>query len=302
MKVSQLKVRANSDLHLSRFVQGIWRLHEDPAGTEPKRVLQKIEVCLELGINTFDHADIYGGFENEEIFGRALALSPHLKSMIKIVSKCGIQIPGKKFKTKYYDSSPEHITKSVERSLQKLGVECLDLLLIHRPDPLLNPRDISDAFLKLHVEGKVRHFGVSNFTPSQFSLLQNKLHFPVVTNQVEFNPFHTDPLFDGTFDQALDYEFSPMVWSPTAGGRIFSPKNKQENLLLNTLSELGKKYSATNDQILYAWFLLHPAKLIPILGSNNIKHIQSAIGAVDITLSKEDWFRILEVGRGKEVP
>lgn len=301
MKVPQIKIRSNSEIHISRFVQGLWRLHEDPLGVSPKRVLEKIETCLELGINTFDHADIYGGHENEELFGRALAQNPSLKSSIKIISKCGIRIPGDKFQTKYYDLSPMHIRKSVEASLKKLGVERLDLLLLHRPDPLLNPIEVSDAFLQLHVEGKVKEFGVSNFSPSQFSLLQNKLHFPVVTNQIEFNPFHTEPLFDGTFDQAIDNEFSPMVWSPTAGGSIFSPKSKSEVAMLATLNDLGKKYDCAADQILYAWFLLHPAKLIPVLGSNAIKHIQSSVGAFGIELSKEDWFRILEVGRGKEV-
>jgi len=301
MKVSQIKIRSNSDIHISRFVQGLWRLHEDPLGVSPKRVLEKIEACLELGINTFDHADIYGGYENEALFGRALALNPSLKASVKIISKCGIQIPGDEYKTKYYDLSPVHIRKSVEGSLKKLGVERLDLLLIHRPDPLLDPIIVSDAFLQLHVEGKVKAFGVSNFSPSQFSLLQNKLHFPIVTNQIQFNPFHSEPLFDGTFDQAIDNEFSPMVWSPTAGGKIFSPKSKQEVAMLATLNELGKKYSGSADQILYSWFLLHPAKLIPVLGSNDVKHIQSAIGSLDIQLSKEDWFRILEIGRGKEV-
>jgi predicted oxidoreductase len=301
MKVPQIKIRDNSDIHISRFVQGIWRLHEDPKGTSPKRVAEKIEVCLESGINTFDHADIFGGFENEAIFGRALAENPHLKSVIKIICKCGIQIPGKKFKTKYYDSSPAHIRASVESSLSKLGIESLDLLLLHKPDPLLNPGEVSDIFLQLHVEGKVKAFGVSNFTPSQFSLLQKKLHFPVVTNQVQFNPFHTEPLFDGTFDQALDNEFSPMVWSPTAGGSIFSPKTKQENAMLATLNEIGKKYTCSADQVLYAWLLLHPAKLIPILGSNDVNHIRSAVTSLEVQITKEDWFRILEVGRGKEV-
>jgi predicted oxidoreductase len=301
MNVPQIKIRSNSDIHLSRFVQGIWRLHEDPLGATPKRVLEKIEACLELGINTFDHADIYGGFENEELFGRALALSPHLKGLIKIISKCGIQIPGDKYKTKYYDTSPAHMKKSVERSLRKLGVESLDLLLLHRPDPLLNPAEVSDAFLQLNIEGKVKAFGVSNFSPSQFNVLQNKLHLPLVTNQVELSPFHTDPLFDGTFDQAIDNDFCPMVWSPTAGGRIFSPKTKQEKLMLDTLLDLGKKYNCSSDHILYSWFLIHPARLIPILGSNNIEHIRAAVGALDVRISKEDWFRILEVGRGKEV-
>jgi|JI8StandDraft_1071087.scaffolds.fasta_scaffold12272_2 predicted oxidoreductase len=301
MKVPQIKIRSNSETHISRFVHGLWRLHQDPLGVTPKRILEKIEACLLLGINTFDHADIYGGYENEEIFGRALAQNPSLKASIKIVSKCGIQIPTEKYKTKYYDLSPLHIRKSVEGSLKKLGVDCLDLLLIHRPDPLLDPVEVSDAFLQLHVEGKVKAFGVSNFSASQFSLLQNKLHFPIVTNQVEFNPFHTEPLFDGTFDQAIDKEFSPMVWSPTAGGSIFNSKSKPNVTLLGALNELGKKYSCSADQVLYSWFLLHPAKLIPVLGSNDIKHIQSAVGALEIQITKEDWFRILEVGRGKEV-
>lgn len=301
MKVSQIKLRSDSDIHLSRFVYGIWRMHDDPLGVSPKRILEKIDACLELGINTFDHADIYGGFENEELFGKALAQNPSLKAGIKIVTKCGIQVPGTRFKTKYYDSSAAHIKKSVERSLSKLGVDTLDLLLIHRPDPLLNPIEVSDVFLQLHVEGKVKAFGVSNFTPSQFNTLQKRIHFPLVTNQVEFNPFHSKPLFDGTFDGAFDYEFCPMVWSPTAGGKIFRPKTKEEKLLFSTLESLAKAYSCSADQILYAWYLMHPVKLIPILGSNDINHLRSAVGSLEVQITREEWFRILEAGRGIEV-
>ncbi|TGN18936.1 aldo/keto reductase [Leptospira idonii] len=295
-------IQISKEVVFSRLVYGVWRLHEDKEGNSSKRILEKVEVCLSLGIDTFDHADIYGNFGNEELFGKALAEKPEWKTKIKLISKTGIQIPNTNIRTKHYNTGSEHILRSAENSLRNLGVPSLDLLLIHRPDPLLHPEEVASTFTKLKTSGKVKSFGVSNFTISQFAALQSKCDFPLVTNQVEFHPFHTEPLFDGTFDQALQFGFAPMIWSPTAGGRVFSPNTEQEKNLKQSLDVLAKKYGATPDQILYSWYLRHPANLIPVLGTNDTERIRSAVKAFEFPLTREEWFEILEKGRGREVP
>lgn len=300
MTVPKIEI-AKDALTVSRFIYGIWRMHEDKDGVSTKRIIEKIEACLAVGIDSFDHADIYGNFNNEELFGKALAEKPILKSKIKLVTKCGIQIPGNKFTVKHYNTSKDHIRYSVERSLKKLQVDRLDLVLIHRPDPLMNPSEMAQVFESLIQEGKVSHFGVSNFTNSQFQLLQSKFSKKLVTNQVEFSPLHTEPLFDGTFDLSIIEGFSPMVWSPTAGGRIFNPKSEREFAVKQKIEEIANRYSCNPDQILYSWFLNHPAKLIPILGTNDIKRVISASKAFSYPISRTEWFEILEAGRGKEV-
>jgi len=289
-------------LKLSRLVYGVWRLHEDKEGSSPQTILRKIETCLELGIDSFDHADIYGDFGNEALFGKALETKKELKSKIKVITKCGIQIPGNTFHTKHYNTSSSHITHSVENSLKHLGLDKIDLLLIHRPDPLMDAEEISRTFLKLKKEGKVDYFGVSNFTVSQFRMLQSKIDIPLVTNQVEFNPFHVEPLFNGTFDLAQELGFSSMVWSPTAGGAVFSPKEEKQKIVLSVLTEIANKYEKTADQILYSWFFTHPSRLIPVLGTNDLNRIRSAGGSFGFHLTKEEWFRVLEAGTGKPVP
>ncbi|GBF50849.1 oxidoreductase, aldo/keto reductase family protein [Leptospira ryugenii] len=300
MTVPQTTLHSNGP-KISSLVYGIWRMHEDPLGSSPKRILEKIHTCLEQGIDTFDHADIYGDFGNEELFGAALKEEPSLYSRLKIITKCGIQIPGKKFKTKHYNTSAAHIRYSVERSLRKLGLDSLDLVLIHRPDPLMDPEEIAESFLSLSKEGKVKHFGVSNFTTSQFSLLQSAYSKPLVTNQIELSPLVSNALFDGTIDQLFESKCKAMVWSPTAGGRIFKPNEERAKALFETLSEIAKRYAVSPDQILYAWFRVHPAGLIPVLGTNDIDRIISASKSFSFEISRIEWFEILQAGRGKEV-
>ncbi|PJZ77108.1 aldo/keto reductase [Leptospira neocaledonica] len=289
----------------SRLVYGCWRLHMDQKGVNTDRILEKIEVCLESGIDTFDHADLYGEYGNEEKFGTVLKIRPDLKEKIKIITKAGIQYPGPNrpgISVKHYDTSAKYLTSSAENSLKKLNIERINLLLIHRPDPLMDADEIAKSFCSLKESGKVLHFGVSNFTPSQFSLLQSRLDFPLVTNQVEFHPFHTDPLMNGVFDQAQELRIKPMIWSPTAGGRVFQPKTEQEIVLYKTLEGLAKKMDTTLDAVLFSWYLFHPAQLVPVLGTNEPNRIKSATKAFQIRLEREEWFQILEAGTGKRVP
>ncbi|WP_100746433.1 aldo/keto reductase, partial [Leptospira ellisii] len=201
-----------------------------------------------------------------------------------------------------YDTSRAHIVASAENSLKNLNIQKIDLLLIHRPDPLSDPDEIASAFAKLREEGKVLHFGTSNFSGSQFRLLQSRLDFPLSTNQIQFNPLYLDPLSDGTLDQALELRVKPMVWSPTAGGKIFNPREKNGIALLKTLIDLAGKKGKNPDQILYAWFLKHPSGLVPVLGTNDPGRIRSAAGAFDVSLTREEWFEIREAGAGGPVP
>lgn len=300
MMVPQIKF-IKHNVSISRLVYGIWRLHEDKDGFGEEQIYKKINTCLSFGIDTFDHADIYGDFENEERFGMVVKKHPDLKNKIKIITKFGIQVPGSKFPTKHYNTSKEHIRYSVERSLRKLQLDSLDVVLIHRPDPLMDPTEIAEVFESLIQEGKVKHFGVSNFTPSQFQMIQSQYKRPLFTNQVEFHLFHTEPMFDGTFDQMIQFGIHPMVWSPTAGGKIFAPKTESESNTLSKLEEIAKKYGASVDQIVYSWFLNHPAGLIPILGTNDLKRIESAAKCFSFPLTRLDWFSLLEVARGREV-
>ncbi|MEI1278761.1 aldo/keto reductase [Leptospira venezuelensis] len=296
---------SNEGPSFSRFVYGCWRLHSDPKGSGTDRILEKIEVCLDSGIDTFDHADLYGEYGNEERFGLALKSKPGLKDKIKIVTKAGIQLPGPNrsgISVKHYDTSGKYLISSAENSLKKLNVDKLDLLLIHRPDPLMNADEVAKTFRSLKESGKVLYFGVSNFTPSQFSLLQSRLDFPLVTNQVEFHPFYPDPLVNGVFDQAQELNIKPMIWSPTAGGRIFRPKTEQETVLYKTLEELAKKKNVTIDAVLFSWYLYHPAQLVPVLGTNEPDRIRSAIKSFQVQLEREEWFQVLEAGTGKRVP
>ncbi len=206
---------------MSRIVAGAWRMGD--WNWTPQERLRWIEQCLEMGVTTFDHADIYGGYTVEQLFGEALALAPSLREKMQLVSKCGIclTVPSRpQHRVKHYNTSASHIISSAENSLRVLGTDRLELLLIHRPDALMDADAVAEAFTHLQLMGKVQHFGVSNFSPAQFELLQSR--FPLVTNQVELHPLHLAPLHDGTLDQCQQRRIQPMIWSPLAGGRLFT--------------------------------------------------------------------------------
>src|SRR5471032_2309329 len=206
---------------LSRIVAGMWRMTE--WNMTPQQRVSFIEQCLEMGVSSFDHADIYGGYGVEAVFGAALALQPSLRTRMQLVSKCGIKLisPARPEHTiQHYDTSASHIIASAENSLRQLGTDHLDLLLIHRPDPLMDFDEIAGAFERLRQAGKVQHFGVSNFSRHQFESLNRRI--ALATNQVEFSPLFVEPMYDETFDGLQDLGVAPMVWSPLAGGRLFS--------------------------------------------------------------------------------
>lgn len=277
----------------SRIVVGAWRWN---IATET--VEQLIHKALDVGMTTFDHADIYGDHSNEEIFGRVLKQDPGLRQKMEIVSKCGIKFPSAKRPeswVKHYNTSKEHIVWSAENSLNMLGTDRLDLLLIHRPDPLLDPERVAEAFSSLRQSGKVLHFGVSNFTPTQFEMLQSYLPFPLVTNQLEISITHHSPLFDGHVDVLMKHRVAPMAWSPLGGGSLMDQHLEQ-------IFSKAPAYHATPAQLSLAWLLRHPASIFPVIGTTKPERVAESARATDIHLDVQDWFEMLKAVQGREMP
>lgn len=273
---------------------GIWG-----ANHSKEKVQKLIETCLSEGLYTFDHADIYGDYTTEKLFGDALSEMHIKREEIQLISKCGIEMPCKNrnYQIKSYNYSKEHIIKSVEKSLENLQTDYLDILLLHRPSPLMNPGEIAETFDELREQKKVRHFGVSNFTPSQFELINDA--FPLVTNQVEISINHTDTFYNGTLDQMLLKKLRPMAWSVM--GNYFTQPSAQNARIKKVLDELCTKYGAEENHILLAFLFLHPAQILPVIGTSKEQTIKDLKKSLDLKLDREDWFRLLQASEGKEV-
>jgi predicted oxidoreductase len=279
---------------VSRLIAGAWRWNNVSSDT----IERLIKTSLEIGIDTFDHADIYGDYSNEKLFGDVLKREPSLAQRMKLITKCGIKLmSGKKtqHRIKHYDTSHQHIISSVENSLKLLGTDHIDILLIHRPDPLMNASEVSEAFTVLKNGGKVLYFGVSNFSSAQVDLLQSFLSFPLVTNQIELSLFHHEPLFDGTVDHLYKHRVSPMAWSPLGGGKWMNGD------VIEKVKTLQQKYNASESQLLYAWLLKHPAAIFPVLGTTQPDRIKESINSLQINLDQQDWFEMLKFATGKDV-
>lgn len=293
----------NSSLSLSKIVQGFWRLAD--WNITNKEVLAIVDTCFELGITTFDHADIYGGYQCETLFGNALAESSIKRESYQLVTKCGIKLisdnrPNHAIKS--YDTSKAHILQSVENSLKELRTDYIDLLLIHRTDDLMDADEVAEAFSELKQSGKVNYFGVSNFLPLTFELLSSRLDFPLVTNQIEYSVLNMNVQSDGTLDYCQSKRIQPMAWSPYAGGRLFSEQEKHQDVIA-VLNKIGEECNgASLDQVAMAYVLKHPVRFIPILGTGKVERIQSATKSLDIDLSREQWYRIWEASKGHAVP
>ncbi|MCF8300385.1 MAG: aldo/keto reductase [Haliscomenobacter sp.] len=285
---------------LSQLVYGVWRWDEKTQSE--KDISTLIDTCLSLGIDSFDHADIYNDYANEAFFGRLLKENPSKRHQIKIITKCGIQLLSHKkplTKVKHYDYSKDHITSSVEQSLTNLNTDYIDLLLLHRPSPLLNADVVAQTLSSLVLSGKVKHIGVSNFTPAQFQLLQSRSDIPLITNQIELNFNQLQPLIDGSIDFLYERKIKPMIWSPLGGGSIF----EHGKVALNKQFELlGAKYQVGADVLSLAWLLKHPAQLIPVIGTVKTERIISAVKACSIDLELQEWFQLYEAAMGNEVP
>lgn len=297
-------VTAPQGPEFSELVQGYWRLAE--WNMTPQQRLTFLKQHIEMGITTVDQADIYGQYECERLFGEALALDKSLRSEIQIVTKCDINLCGAKNpqrKVNHYDTSAAHIYQSVNNSLERLGVDDLDVLLIHRPDALMDADEVAEAFGELHKVGKVKHFGVSNFSPRQFELLQSRLGKALVTNQVEINPLQFDVVHDGTLDQLQMLRVRPMAWSCLGGGALFTGETEQAQRVRKELEAIRQEVGAQSiDEVVYAWVRRLPSKPIPIIGSGKIERVHSAVNALKIELSREQWYRVWVASKGHGVP
>ena len=286
---------------LSAIVAGVWRMAEWRQDV-PARV-RWIEQALELGITSFDHADIYGNYAVESLFGEALMAARGLRERLQIVTKCGIKLVADARPThriKSYDSSRAHVIASVEASLRALRTDRIDLMLMHRPDLLMHPDELAATFDALREAGKVRAFGVSNHAASQLATLHRR--HALATHQIELSPLQLQALSDGTLDQCTDLGLRPMIWSPLGGGRLFTGQDPQTRRVRAVLEELGRNHGVSAATMAYAWILRHPARPLPITGSARIEALRDAVSALDVQLSAEDWYRVWQASIGHEVP
>ena len=262
-----------------------------------------ISQCLDMGITSFDHADIYGHYTTEEEFGQAIKNQPSIRQKMEIITKCGIKMvspnrPAHLIKS--YDTSASHIRLSVERSLKNLQTDYIDSLLIHRPDPLMDPLEIMGIVDKLKAEGKILHFGVSNFLPQHIELL--RAHMEIEINQFEISAFKTTPLYDGTLDYCLQNGITCLSWSPLGGGKLQAEEKDESTRRVLAVAEiLAGEYNAMPDQVLLAWLFAHPANIIPVLGTSKPARLKKSLEARSIHLTREQWFMIHRAYLGREI-
>jgi len=258
-----------------------------------------INICIENKISTFDHADIYGGYTTEAQFGKAFAESKIAREKMQLISKCGIQhTEGRANKIKHYDYSKEYVIWSVENSLKNLQTDYLDVLLLHRPSPLMVADEIAEAVEKLKSEGKIIDFGLSNFTSSQTELILQKTE--ISYNQIQFSATHYEAMLDGSLNYMQIHDIIPMSWNPL--GTVFREDIEQTRRLKKILVQLVEKYEVGSDTILLAWILKHPAHVLPVAGTVNIARIQALMKAVELPLDNIDWFAIWTESMGTKVP
>ena len=287
----------------SALVYGAWRM-ADGTDTSAQTALKKIQLCLDMGISTFDHADIYGDYRCESLFGEALKLAPGLKQKMQIVSKCGIKLISSKYPergTKHYDTSAAHIRYSVDNSLRRLGVERLDTLLIHRPDPFMNAHETGACLDALIQEGKIASAGVSNFATHEFELLQSAMQHTLVTNQLEISLLTHQSFLDGSLGQCQQRGIRPMAWSPLAGGRLFGDEAAAQRLR-PALTRIAQVQGVDIDAVAIAWLLAHPAKIVPVVGTNNLARMARLGDAFKVQLDLETWYELWTLAAGREVP
>jgi len=284
----------------SKIIQGCMTWGKWGKQLDTNQMITLMNHCLEQGITTFDHADIYGDYSTEEDFGYAFAKANIERTSIQLISKCGIQYMGEarpELEVKHYQYDADYIIWSAERSLRLLQTDYLDLFLLHRPSPLMEADEVAKAFEKLEKDGKVRDFGVSNFTPSQIDLI--KTAAAVTANQIEFSLTQHSAMHDGSLDRMTINNILPMSWSPL--GSVFREETKQTERIKKALKPLCVKYNASEDQLLLAWVLKHPAGVLPVIGTTTPERISKAVEAIEIELEREDWFKLLVASQGHKV-
>ena len=293
------RISLNKEVSLSRIVYGMWRLGDDE-NTSPDHVRAKIDASLDQGITSFDQADIYGGYEAEEILGNALSGST-LRNKMEIVTKCDIIAPVGRYadaRVKYYDTSRAHILASVDHSLRLMGIDHIDLLLIHRPDPLMDHHETGAALDEVIASGKVRSVGVSNFRHYDWELLQSAMKNQLVTNQIELSVLAHDSFVNGdvAFHQRIGTPL--MAWSPLAGGALFSGDHPD---IMSALSNVALQNNVDETAVAIAWLLAHPSRILPVLGTNSLERIKGMSAALDVKMDRQTWYEIYTAALGREV-
>lgn len=284
-------------IEFSRIVYGMWRLCDDD--TTPAHVQAKVEACLAAGITTLDQADIYGDYGAEAVLGAAFKAAPHLRDRVEIVTKCDIVAPAgrnARARVKHYDTSRPYIETAIDTSLGDMGIECIDLLLIHRPDPLMDHRETGEALDAAVAAGKVRAVGVSNFRPWDFTLLQSAMETPLVVNQIELSLAAIESFTNGDLAFLQERDIRPMAWSPLGGGALLG-----DGAAAPALAEMAAAKGCTPDALAVAWLLRHPARILPVMGTNRLERIARLGEAFDVTLDREDWYLLYTAALGREV-
>jgi len=261
---------------------------------------------VDMGVTSFDHADIYGNYTCEAILGEVLGSEPGLRNKIEIITKCGIKLKSDKFperKIKYYDYSYDHIVTSVHNSLKNFRTDYIDLLLLHRPAPFFDPEAAARAFSDLKRDGKVLNFGVSNFLPGQYEMFSRYSPEKLITNQVEISPLCLEHFENGNIDFFLKEKLPPMAWSPMAGGRVLNPGDDRGATVLKALTEVAENLGIHPvDKVVYAWLLKHPVQILPVVGTGNIGRVRAAVEAMEVEMSLEQWYSIYIASRGHDLP
>lgn len=286
---------------LSRIAYGMWRIADDE-DTSPAHVQAKIEACLDQGVTTLDQADIYGDYTAEAVLGAALKASPGLRDRVEIVTKCGIVAPAGRYgsaRVKHYDTSAAHIIASVENSLRDLSTDRIDLLLIHRPDPMMDAFDTGRGLDELVASGKVRAVGVSNFRPHDVAFLQSCMTHPLCANQIELSLAAHEPFGNGDLVYLQREGMLPMAWSPLAGGALFAGVRPA---LIEALRDMAAEKNCELSALAVAWLLAHPAGILPVMGTNTLDRIRQFSDALKIEITREDWFILYTAALGHEVP
>ncbi len=300
--MQSLTLRENSP-KFSRLVYGVWRLGDD-SDISVANVRAKIDACLSQGITSFDHADIYGDYSCEAIFGQALAADPALRKKMQLISKCDILLTSEKFpgrRVKHYDTSAEYINQQVAQSLCNLHTDHLDLLLLHRPDPMMDHHETGKALDALIDSGRVGAIGVSNFKTWDWDLLQSGMRHKLCTNQIEMSLLERDTFVDGTLAHLQQSDIRPMAWSPLGGGRIFS-EDPAAQRLRPILQQIAEENNCQLDHVAIAWLLAHPADILPIVGTNNLERIGQLAKALNVKIDRQTWFELWTAAAGQEVP
>lgn len=295
------RIKLTGGLELSRIIYGMWRIADDQ-NTSARHIEAKINACLEQGITTLDQADIYGDYGAEEVLGNCFRNSPNLVEKVEIVTKCDIVAPCGRYadkRVKYYDTSALHINQSVETSLKLMGIERIDLLLVHRPDPFMDHIETGKALDALIHSGKVASVGVSNFKLHDWSLLQSGMTHPLATNQIEISLLANDAFTNGDIAFMQEKGVKPMAWSPLGGGALFKDKGSE---LYTRISELAREHACDVAAIATAWLLAHPAQILPVMGTNNLERISTLSKAASIAMDRETWFELYSLANGHEVP